>query len=545
MSTSDNIIADLIEDIGTKRSQRLALLDNLTVLDANIDTYDKLIANIDKEARRLITLINDAITPVKQAYEARITAECKSDLAWVKVKQWTQLVSGGAGDGSGVYNATFAKYEVQKDSNTYAYQPYHGIKYYQRPLNRDYGSDIIVEFTGSVGVGNSFITVTDTKGLSSLIKVGDKITDSLDSPVLFSASSLPSVVGFGTTFSIGITSSLVGNISFGSSILAVVSGVLAGISTGMYVERFGIIPDNTQIVGFGSTSVIVSYGTTSGIDTTGTITVSSLILSDNATGISTDETFDIGVGSSLPIINLTASSAGVSTSNQFTVIRFGSTDIDKDFDWQSSPFNPITIGIINSNTLAAGNSSFYNYSGAPNNKTTWDEASSYYDPIAKTQINPEPSIGAGRAEYYTGSLTWPVKVTPIVNPTTKVITGYTRTPAYLGNTVTVTVGLGASTSVSIGYSSRGPSGLDPARAACSTLNSNITAAIDNMNDVKNRYMATIQKLVSASHTLRGVRNQKELFAWSSLQGAASLRQDIAKLEADLAAIDKFDFSQFE
>ena len=534
MSTSESIIADLKDEIGRKKSQRQSLLDRLTLLDANIDTNDILIGNIDKEALRLMVFVNDSITAVKQAYEARITAECKSDLAWVKISETQNVPSYGIGRGL-LYGA-IQVWEVQKDPATYAYEPYHGIKFYQNPLNRDYGSNIIVEFTGSVSIANSFISVTDTKGLSSLIQVGDKITDSLDTPVLFSSADLPSVVGFGTTFAVGITSSLTANISLGSTILAVGYGTLSGITTGMYVQKSGVLSDNTKVVGFGTTSV------TSGVNT---FTLDTIVLSSSAGIGTTNGIFSVGISSFLPIINITTSPTSNSIDSQFTVIRPGSTDIDKNFDWKSSPFNPIVIGTLTNSTVSTGTSGFYDYSGNPNTKTTWDKSSSYYNPITKTQVNPEPSIGAGRAEYYTGSLTWPVLITATASGGGFPTFTYATTYAPLGTKVQVIVGVGITSQFVNDYANIGPSALSPSRPACTTLDSNITAAIANMNSVKNQYMSTIQSLVNASQSLRAVRDKKELNAWSTLQGSANMREEIAKLEASLESIEKFNFTQFE
>ena len=60
---------------------------------------------------------------------------------------------------------------------------YYGYKYYRKPINRDYGSNLITNFNGSVVAGSSTITalhyefdsVSGQDGLE--IRVGDEITD--------------------------------------------------------------------------------------------------------------------------------------------------------------------------------------------------------------------------------------------------------------------------------------------------------------------------------------------------------------------------------
>ena len=78
--------ADIIRDLTSKAKQsedsREGILRMLALKDAKIDEIDELITNIDKEIPNLIANINVTIPPIKTAYDARITAGCRSDLKW-------------------------------------------------------------------------------------------------------------------------------------------------------------------------------------------------------------------------------------------------------------------------------------------------------------------------------------------------------------------------------------------------------------------------------------------------------------------------------
>ena len=53
------------------------LLEQLTIVDARIDEYDKLINKVDKKMPPLINEMNNALDDVADAYKARIAADVK------------------------------------------------------------------------------------------------------------------------------------------------------------------------------------------------------------------------------------------------------------------------------------------------------------------------------------------------------------------------------------------------------------------------------------------------------------------------------------
>jgi predicted RND superfamily exporter protein len=191
MSASKDIIRDIQKELDSKINQREVILDQLQILDVLIDNYDGIIENIDREVLALTKPINDVANEVKAAYDARISAGCRSNLAWVEI---------GRSTGYYYFNGnrteiTIITYQVQDNPETASFKPYDGIKFYQKPSNRDYGSVVVAEFTGNVSQGSTIISVNIPEqsviNVLSNIQTGDTITDNLTSPQIFNLGSLP------------------------------------------------------------------------------------------------------------------------------------------------------------------------------------------------------------------------------------------------------------------------------------------------------------------------------------------------------------------
>ena len=567
MANSQQIIDDLKADIVNKRQQRKAILSQLSLLDVQIDNYDTIIQNIDKEAISLIDPMNASISGVAASYDAVIDSGCKTDLAWVEVDRWNQFVQSGSGDGAGLYDVTFIRYKVKRDPDRKQSLPYYGIKYYRKPSNRDYGSSVVADFYGDVSYGSTIIAVTDEGGIPTSIQVGDTITDSLETPQTFDASNLPTVVGFGQTSSVGIITSLVGGIMNGSNIFAHFgAGSLVGVSTGMLLISPGILQDNSSITGFGSTEVNVEYYDAGGVLRVGILTCNSLILDKNAIDTLEEGDFSVGIVTTSPGIFISTSALDTVTGNLFTAIRIADADdIDKDFDPLKDPNAPLKIGIVDSSTLGIGNSAFYDNSGFPSETQSYNPNKTYVDTRYETKnqclynsngvprnntkwdnVNnqcirkPEPDVGAGAAVYYDGSNNWPIKNEPVVVGGS--IIGFTQSYANLGEELVVSSGI--NTGASIGYSPTPPGGVCSS-GTLNALNSAITGATNSKNDILNQNSSKAQSLVESTKGLRRQRSEKELYAWSLLQASASLRQEIALLEEELTQLLAINLNQFE
>ena len=206
MSNKADIIKGLLDKVELSKTAREDILRILALKDAKIDEIDELIVNIDKQIPGLIKNINDTVDPIKTAYDARINNGCRSDITW----EVTETGTDENDDDYTIY--TVVKNNTRQETNFY------GQKYYRKPLNRDFGSNIIAEIVGdirNIPTGITTIAVTSDNGIEG-VEVGDIVTDNLDKPTIFSAGNLPRVTGFGTTTIVGFNTTVQGTIGVGS-----------------------------------------------------------------------------------------------------------------------------------------------------------------------------------------------------------------------------------------------------------------------------------------------------------------------------------------
>lgn len=562
MSESREIIAELKEELKLKIKQREGILDRLALVDIEIDKMDNLIIGIDKDAVGITNTINQSVTPVKTAYDARISSGCRTDLIWRQLRSYESwVIGGGGGGGGGVTRVTFTEYQVQKNSDVYDFEPYHGLKYYQKPSNRDYGSNLITQFDGYITMGSTVVGVNSATSVPSVIKIGDTLTDSLDNPQAFTTGDLPEVVGFGTTTVVGIITTLVGGISTGSYIFSNFgAGSLTGLTTGMILlepevsgmstSYVGVLTTNgyTSIVGFGSTTQIIEYYDEVGILTTSTLFVPSLILDKPATNYLEEGTFRVGILTSLPAMFISTTALASFASTTVYVIR-NTPDIDAGFNYLSNPNSPEVIGIINSSTVGNGHSVFYDASGNPNETQSWKPETARerikIDNAPDIPAIKEPKVGAGRADYYIGTKQWPTITRCTTTPSGGGGGGVTIcTSSYASLGTKVTIG-GTTNTVSIGYTGRAQGGPDPNGPSCAGYDTAITSATNNMNNVIAANQPTAEKLISMTKRLRERRSERETYAWSLLQAAARTREEINKLKEQISEMENFDFSKYE
>lgn len=550
MSTSEDILKELKEELESKKKQRLGVLDQLALVDTEIDKYTSIITNMDGASLPYFNTINTSITAVKTAYDNRINANCRSKLKWDKVDERTQIVYSGAGDGASFSNVTIYTYECKLNENQYDFVGYHGMKVYQRPINRDYGATIIGEFDGTISAGSSILGVTNG-AIPSAIQVNDTITDSLTSPSVFTTGDLPEVVGFGSTSLVGFVTTLVGGISTGSNIFSHFgAGSLTGVTTGMLFSYTGglttdtVLTYPTTIVGFGTTTQEFQYYDSTGILTTGYLQTNSLILSSSAVNGVEEGEFTVGIITNYPAIFLSTSALANAENETFTALRINS-DIDAGFDYKANPNEPLTISNMGSASAGYGGSAYYTESGDPSTTRTYNPSSTYLDPVKDKIVNPEPAVGAGRADYYIGNTQWPTKITAVqtVGPF-GITTSYVSSYAKQGDRVVTSIPLGSPGSA-VGYAATGPGGVDPNGSTCQALSQAITTATGTKDTTISQNKPSAEGLVNNSAALREKRDEKQLYAWSLLQAAASLREQIAKLEEQISSIENFDFSPYE
>lgn len=522
MTFKDDILEELRQKLKYATDARDAILDQIKLKDVQIDKIDVLIGNIDKKISPLLKEINDAIDDLKAAYDARISDGCRSDLRW-------EVESTNTNSRSGSFYTT---YRCVKN-NTRVQQNYYGQKYYRKPLNRDFGSSLITELTGNIGIGSTVLAVVSAGGTEG-INIGDTVTDNLDGPEVFTIGDLPTVVGFGSTSTVGFTTTLVGNIGLGSDRFVNVGiGTTLAAPIGSAVSFTGVLPAGTTITGIGTADTTVEfYDEPSGTISNVTVTAPTLILSNVATAATTNGTLHVGIGSTVPSLILSEDANIESYNGLFSVIRT-EEDIDSDFDFTKSPLEPVTVGIVENNAGLGHKVEIVN-NGYPKGPAQWMEQ----------RKDPEPNIGAGHVEYYIGNTRWPVLTTRTgpglgVTVVTYAVEGQVlvSSSSTLGTFTTATI-----TSVS---PTGATDGSNTGAAQCATRDATITTKQIALTAAINNNLAEVQRLNALSESLRQVRDKKELEAYGMLQGSAFEKTEINKLQNQINSIDASNLSEFE
>jgi hypothetical protein len=541
---STHFISEQQEELNYKIAEVQMIKDQLTLMDVRIDRYDTIIGNIDKQIIPLINEINVAITSVKTAYDNRITAKCKNNLYWELTS--TQSYSGR-------FSVQEIIYTCKKNPSVGINSGYYGAKYYRRPQNQDYGSNIVREFLGTIGSGSTVLSVFGIIGTQN-ISVGDNIVDNIDSPVIFSSANLPTIIGFGTTSIAGVTTDFGGSVSSGSTIIANVGvGSTVGINTGDSITLSGILTTATTVVGFGTTTITVNnvWNSSTGTFITTSATAKSLIISLPAVGTGTG-TFKVGALVTYPTLILNTSAQIAGNNTNFTNIRTTQTD-STTFDYSNNPIDPVTIGIMDSGTIGLGHKLVRVNNGSPIGPFQWQEVMTA-DFASKTdsQLNdsekylrttyPEPSCGASYAQYYPGDTSWPT-----ISSYGYDISG-TRTSSsssYAQEGDTVVVGFGLTIPFDIGTTSTKPPGAASNSDCTNIYDAAITAAEASRNTIIAKNLPIIDSLINASSPLRDMRNTMESRAFAMLQGRVYGDTEVNKLKANVKILQTTDYRSFE
>ena len=89
MSKLRDDVADKLRDT---RETIQFLTDHIVEVDAEKELYDSAIAKIDNELTSELDEVNQTIGDVLDAYEARITCGCRTDMFWRVVGQSTSSI---------------------------------------------------------------------------------------------------------------------------------------------------------------------------------------------------------------------------------------------------------------------------------------------------------------------------------------------------------------------------------------------------------------------------------------------------------------------
>lgn len=528
-------LSELREELEFKKKEREQLMDQLALYDVRIDRYDAVIENMDRSLVGGLAEIDTAISNVQSAYDERISAGCRSDLAWVETGRVSVGLPGKYGSGS--EQEFLVTYQVQKNATTAVDYGKTGVKYYRRPKNQDYGSNIVSEFFGSVSYGSSIIAIVGTSVAgTSGITIGDILTDDLENPVAFGADDLPTIVGFGETTIIIDTQMIGGSVTLGSTVIAAIGvGSTGNLGPGQSIIGTSILSPGTEIVDINTTTTEIElFDFDFGGFLTTSVTVPSIVVSTPALA-TTSINFAVGVTSTYSAYFLSTTADNTVEFTNFTAIRQTQSILDE-FDPTNNPIDPVTIGIMNNSTLGFGHSvvrvSHPNL--APPGPFQWREVLEGYDP--------EPEVGGGTVSWNEGTTQWPQLITSTYSQS-GLLLSQTRTYASEGDTVTIAIGSTLPTKVAIGYASTGP--INPSFSGCSAKNSAISNAESVRDAALSKNAGTIDEVLAASLSLRKLRDQLEGQAFVFLQGRAAADAAIVRITKQIADLEAIDLSRFE
>ena len=532
------IVDSLAADQKSKEVQLEQIKDLVLLIDIDLDMYDELIVNIDKQIPSLIKEINDATDEVDAAYEARIAQDVRSELKWVVTGQTKNFTKGGAN------NTTTTTWQVVKNNTKQTINKY-AAKYYKTPKDRDYGgsavrdiNDAKIGFESTILQSNRSAKDGNGKFLDHIdIEIGDTITDSIENPQIFTVGNLPEVVGFGTTSVLGIKTTFGGNIAFGSTVIAYAGiNTTAGIAVGDPISLTNVIQDDTVVVGIATTTTNLVGENTLGVTTSVEVDTTAVIISKTAVGATDNAIFNVGIFTDFPTFTLSDQAASGTDSDNFHVLRFtNDAEIGPDFDVTRGGENPVEVGIIeDANKTGYGRSIYLVNNGDPTGTKSFTEF-----------VDPEPKVGGGFVSYYVGNFEWPIKAIPQgVNQNTGQPSYWTYEYQDLGSTLVVVTGAGATTP-SAGAGTTDAGELNPSQSVKDAADALIATKEAALASIKAKNLPKINDLIAKSKALRRIRDDKQSQAWNYRRGQGDLANKIKQSKKDQKDLTKTDLDEFE
>ena len=534
----DRIVDSLKADQKSKEEQLQQIKDLVLLIDIDLDMYDELIVNIDKQIPSLIKEINDATDEVDAAYEARIAQDVRSELKWVVTGQTKNFTKGGAN------NTTTTTWQVVKNNTKQTINKY-AAKYYKTPKDRDYGGSAVrdiddakIGFESTILQSNRSEKDGNGKFLDHIdIEIGDTITDSIENPQIFTVGNLPEVVGFGTTSVLGIKTTFSGNIAFGSTVIAYAGiNTTAGIAVGDPISLTNVTQDDTVVVGIATTTTNLVGENTLGVTTSVEVDTTAVIISKTAVGATDNAIFNVGIFTDFPTFTLSDQAAQGTDSDNFHVLRFtNDADIGPDFDVKRGGENPVEVGIIqDANKTGYGRSIYLVNNGDPTGTKSFTEF-----------VDPEPKVGGGFVSYYVGNFEWPIKAIPQgINMNTGQPSYWTYEYQDLGSTLVVVTGAGATTP-SAGAGTTDAGELNPSQQVKDAADALIATKEAALASIKAKNLPKINDLIAKSKALRRIRDDKQSQAWNYRRGQGDLINKIRQSKQDQKDLTKTDLDEFE
>ena len=533
--TPEKIAKDLRDDFDAMDNQVTQMLEQLTIVDARIDEYDKLINKVDKKMPPLINEINSSLDDVADAYKARIAAGCKSDLAWV-------LLETKKGNKATAGQDTYV-YQVAKDPATRQQLNYYGVKYYRRPKNREYGANLVDQIDNAnidplttvlvvfdddagdlIGIASTDGIEYSDSGSPATIKLGDFITDDLDDPQIFATGNLPTVVGLGTTSYPKERGNITGMTTSGTSKFyenrAV--GLASDFKVGDVLYADNVFPQGTTITGFEESTFDATFVNNVGVTTTEEIVIDVFLTSNPAIATTEGHQIQVGIVSTYPAVFLSTITQVGATNSSFLIVR--PPDVGGiEFEETKNPIDPVEIGIAEGNRVGKGNKVELVNNGDPKIVASWHEV----------RDEPEPAVGAGFVEYWVGDDQWPTLTTNNGGQQNQQVT-------YPAEGTTVNISFGSTVSGSIGY------GVNPNNpSGCGGLDSAISSAESDRDAKIAVNKPKVEYYTGVTAALRDLRDELETQAWSFMQGVGHINEKKRKDTERAVQLENLDWTEFE
>lgn len=533
--TPEKVAKSLRDDFDSMDNQVQQLLEQLTIVDARIDEYDKLINKVDKKMPPLIDEMNNALDDVADAYKARVAAGCKNDLAWV-------LLETKKGNKATMGEDSYV-YQVAKDPSTRKQLNYYGVKYYRRPKNREYGANVVDQIdNGTVDSLTTVMVVFDddagdligiastdgieysSSGAASVIKIGDFLTDDLSDPTVFVTGNLPRVVGLGTTSYPAVRQNITGMTTSGTSKFYEnrVVGLASDFKIGDVLYADNVFPQGTTITGFEESTFDATFVNNVGVTTTEEIVIDVFLTSNPAIATTEGHQIQVGIVSTYPAVFLSTITQVGAANSSFLIVR--PPDVGGiEFDEAKNPIDPVEIGIAEGKKVGKGNKVQLVNNGDPKKVASWHEV----------RDEDEPKVGAGFVEYWEGNDQWPTL-------TTNDGRGQGNAVSYPAEGTTVTISFGSTVSGSIGY------GVNPNNpSGCGGLDSAISSAESDRDAKIADNKPKVEYYTGVTAALRDLRDELETQAWSFMQGVGHINEKKRKDEERAVQLEDIDWTEFE
>jgi len=221
MATNSESIKGKISTFTAQITEQVDFMKSrAVVLDAEKEDIDSSIEKLDLSVQTQIDSVNNDVKNVALAYDARITAGCRTLKNWLSAGITTDPDTGVESEA----------YICIIDSAFTQNKNLHGIKYYQEPHSLNVIDAASGSFIGTVGAGSTVITIMSIAGtgVTSNMKVGNIITCS-QSGVFAGATTIVgfstsvadlSPIGIGSTGDIEVVDTIITSIAVAAAVTA-------------------------------------------------------------------------------------------------------------------------------------------------------------------------------------------------------------------------------------------------------------------------------------------------------------------------------------